>query len=97
MSFKISKSVGARVWGALVWEQHPQIEDVVPTPPYEYGSAAAYLGAAGGDALSLRASPAGRRMLCSVALGTDIKTSACPHASAPSPAVGTHLFDRMRD
>jgi hypothetical protein len=31
-----------------VWEQHPQIEDAMPAPPYPAG---AYLEAAGGDAL----------------------------------------------
>jgi hypothetical protein len=46
-----------RVWGFLwgtveipVWKQHPKIEDVVPTP--SYCSADAYLGNAGGDALT---------------------------------------------
>jgi hypothetical protein len=38
--------------GAPVWEQHPQIENAVPTPPN--GDAVAYLGAAGDMLLELR-------------------------------------------
>jgi hypothetical protein len=39
--------------GPPVWEQHPQIEDALPMPPYGRVGAAAgdYLGGAGGDAL----------------------------------------------
>jgi hypothetical protein len=40
--------------GASVWEQHPQIEDALPAPPYGIAGvpAGAYLGAADGDALT---------------------------------------------
>jgi hypothetical protein len=40
--------------GASVWDHHSQIEEAMPAPPYgSVGApAGAYLGAAGGDALS---------------------------------------------
>jgi hypothetical protein len=38
-----------------MWEQHPQIEDALPAPPYSSAGVPAgdYLGAVGGDALNI--------------------------------------------
>jgi hypothetical protein len=43
------------LWGSVgvsAWEQHPQIEDDVLTPPIRQCPGGVYLGNAGGDALS---------------------------------------------